>query len=283
MALRTIVSASSRRVTITGGGLRPMRCMAASRAEIEPCRSSSDPRKCLSCASSSPSRDSIRLSCAFALLDQLGRFDEPSIDALALGCDLVEVGLQLLAAAFVGLEAAAVGLQPLAGLVGGESLRRRGLRHCHHERGKQPRRASGSAARARRPWPMRPLSYHRHDRCPRIGHRCQSMSEFTIMDHANCGIGELAAAADPCHCSGPTTWKPRSISDGDRGDCGAPGAGGRAMEHDAGHQPELEPDADALARRAAVSRHRCDHDAALLPAPLTWHAVPKEAASSRAG
>ena len=74
----------------------------------------------------------------FALLDQLGRFDETSIDALALGCDLVEVGLQLLAAAFVGLEAAAVGLQPLAGLVGGESLRRRGLRHCHHERGKQP-------------------------------------------------------------------------------------------------------------------------------------------------
>ena len=47
MALRTMVSASSRRVTITGGGLRPMRCMAASRAEIEPCRDSSDPRRCL--------------------------------------------------------------------------------------------------------------------------------------------------------------------------------------------------------------------------------------------
>ena len=36
MALRTIDSASSRCVTITGGGLRPMRCMAARSAEIEP-------------------------------------------------------------------------------------------------------------------------------------------------------------------------------------------------------------------------------------------------------
>ena len=44
MALRTMASASSRRVTITGGGLRPMRCMAASSAEIEPCRASSVPR-----------------------------------------------------------------------------------------------------------------------------------------------------------------------------------------------------------------------------------------------
>ena len=53
MALRTMVNASSRRVIITGGGLRPILCRAASSAEIAPWRCSSVPRSCLSSTSSS--------------------------------------------------------------------------------------------------------------------------------------------------------------------------------------------------------------------------------------
>ena len=40
----------------------------------------------------------------FALLDQLRRLDQPCVDALALGRNLVEVFLQLLGAAFAGLQ-----------------------------------------------------------------------------------------------------------------------------------------------------------------------------------
>ena len=64
MALRTMVKASSRRVTITGGGLRPILCRAASSAERVPWRSSSVPRSFFSSTSSSASFASILLSSA---------------------------------------------------------------------------------------------------------------------------------------------------------------------------------------------------------------------------
>ena len=99
MALRTIDSASSRRVIITGGGLRPMRCMAASSAAIVPWRCSSEPRRCFSCASSSPSRDFDQRQLGFAQVDELAGLEQPGVDALALGGDLVEIRLQLLGAA----------------------------------------------------------------------------------------------------------------------------------------------------------------------------------------
>ncbi len=64
MALRTMSSASSLCVIITGGGFRPMRCIAARSAAMLSWRCSSVPRRWRSWASSSPSRDSIRLSWA---------------------------------------------------------------------------------------------------------------------------------------------------------------------------------------------------------------------------
>ena len=73
MALRTIESASSRRVTITGGGLRPMRCMAASREEIVPWRCSSEPAQVLLLRLESPSRASMRLSWASLCWIRLAR------------------------------------------------------------------------------------------------------------------------------------------------------------------------------------------------------------------
>src|SRR5262245_26014280 len=55
---------------------------------------------------------------ALALLHELGRFHEPPVDALALGIDLVDVGLKVLAAPFLGFEFAALAVEPFAGLVG---------------------------------------------------------------------------------------------------------------------------------------------------------------------
>ena len=63
---------------------------------------------------------------AFALLQELGRLHESGIDALTLRGDLVEVGLQVLAAALRGVQPAAVAFEAFAGLVlAHATLRRR--------------------------------------------------------------------------------------------------------------------------------------------------------------
>ena len=59
MALRTILSASSRCVMRTGGGLRPMRCSAARSLAICPWRWPSEPLISFSCACSSARRASM--------------------------------------------------------------------------------------------------------------------------------------------------------------------------------------------------------------------------------
>jgi hypothetical protein len=79
----------------------------------------------------------------FALLDELGRFHQPRVDALALGLDFLQVTLQLLGAALGRLELVAVALEPLARLVrveaalrGGERRTGNGEAHCKPGAGK---------------------------------------------------------------------------------------------------------------------------------------------------
>ena len=68
-----------------------------------------------------------------ALLDQLARLDQPAVDALALGGELVHVRLDLLGALLGGLQPAAVALELFAGIVGVD----RGLRagQCRPQHG----------------------------------------------------------------------------------------------------------------------------------------------------
>src|SRR5262249_32670462 len=75
---------------------------------------------------------------ALALLHELGRFHEPRIDALALDIDLVDVGLRVLAAPFLGLELAPLAVDPFASLFGSK----RALR------GSQPRKRDGTGQNA---------------------------------------------------------------------------------------------------------------------------------------
>ena len=62
-----------------------MRCMAASSAEMEPCRCAREPPHLffLRLQITQPRLDEVEL--AFALLNQACSVDEPFIDALALG------------------------------------------------------------------------------------------------------------------------------------------------------------------------------------------------------
>ena len=73
-----------------------------------------------------------------ALLDQLAGFDQPTVDALALGGELVHLGLQFLGAALRGLQPSAIGFELFAGLLGvGRDLRAGQRRHQHggHQQG----------------------------------------------------------------------------------------------------------------------------------------------------
>ena len=60
--------------------------------------------------------DSDQRQLRLALLDQPAGLNEPRIDALALGCDLLQVRLQFLGAALRRLELAAIGIEALADL-----------------------------------------------------------------------------------------------------------------------------------------------------------------------
>jgi hypothetical protein len=95
------------------------------------------------------------------------------------------------------------------------------------------------------------------------------MPQFPTKDHANCGMDELARAATfdvlpkaTSHASiahkpaavrktGQSHANRLEISDDAGGARRFPGAAGRLVEHDARHQPQLEPEARALARGAA--------------------------------
>ena len=199
MALRTIDRASSRRVTITGGGLRPMRCMAASRPEIDPCRCSSVPRSCRSCVSqfAQPRLDEAEL--ALALLDQLRSLHQPLGDALAFGRDLVDVGLQLFGATLRGLQAAAVRVQALAGFVGIDGAL--GNDECGQGRcggnGQRRRRSASSACGPRFAKSLAPEAAAR-PRPRRIASTARQIyAEFPVKDHTNCGMGELRCRPAP--------------------------------------------------------------------------------------
>ena len=119
MALRTIDSASSRlrhhhrrRVAahaLHGGEQR--------RDRPVPLRERAAQLLLLRFEIAEPGFDQVEL--ALALLDQARGLDQPLVDALALGAELVHIGLQLLGPALRRLQAAAVGVQALAGFVGG--------------------------------------------------------------------------------------------------------------------------------------------------------------------
>ena len=150
-------STSSRRVTITGGGFRPMRCMAPSSAEIEPWRASSVSRRCFSCASSSPSRDSIRLSWASLCCTSLAVSTSRALMRSRSAAILSRSACSSLERRSRRLQPAAVGLEPLAGLVRAEG-RPAPRRAAERRRCTPPQctRRSGSSACAPRPCPIRP-------------------------------------------------------------------------------------------------------------------------------
>ncbi len=144
-----------------------MRCMAASSAEIEPWRSSSEPRTWRSCASRSPSRDFDQAQLGLALLDQLCRFHQSAVDALALGGEFVHLRLQLLGAPLRGLQAAAIVFQLFAGLLGVAGGLRAGKRG--QQQGADGHQASTAKQSRSKPHePVRPLA-DRNARTPARG------------------------------------------------------------------------------------------------------------------
>ena len=161
---------------------------------------SSVPRRCFSCASSSPRRGFDQAQLALALLDQLGRLHQPRVDALALGGDLVEVGLQLLAAPLRGLQPAAVGSRGACGPRPGCAL---------------PCAAASSGNAAMQAAAIAPAAISSSRRVRYVlaqsaldAMRCRTTGRQRIAlgqnvcrnslykDHANCGMGELRMHCD---------------------------------------------------------------------------------------
>ncbi len=119
MALLTIASASSRRVMMTGGGLRPMRCKAASSLcdLAVPLRQRAAQHLLLLIQLRKPAFDGRQLG--LAALDEGRRLDQARVDVFALGGDTGKVLLQLTAALLDVFELSPARLELLAGFVNG--------------------------------------------------------------------------------------------------------------------------------------------------------------------
>ena len=205
MALRTMDRASSRRVTITGGGFLPMRCMAASSAEIEPWRclqrSRADAFPALrarppAIRSGSAGLRSAGSSLPVSISRALMRWRSAAILSRS-ACSSLERLLRR-------LQAALVGLQALARFVGAERALRRSEQRtaAAMAAAMQPAGPASSACAAT----SLPRSLSRCAKCAMIATsespanpaiRRNSLSK----DHANCGMGELAGCIASC-CRG---------------------------------------------------------------------------------